>query len=128
MAGYRGLQTFPLSAAADLSTQQYHIVNQSASKSCNLASLATTNNICGVLQNKPNASGRTATIADGGTSKVVAGAAITQGKYFTTNGSGRAVTVTSGDMAVGRALETVGADGDVFEGRLTVPFRWSGAP
>ena len=128
MAGFHGLQTFTLKASADLSGKQYHLMYQDASKSCNLSSLATQVEGAGILQNKPNTAGRHATIADGGISKVVGGAAITQGKYFTCNTSGRAITVTSGDMAYGRALETVSADGDVFEGRIFTPFRWSGAP
>jgi len=127
MAESKIFEPYTLLAAADLSGKQYHIVDQSAAKSCNMASLATDNQVAGVLQNKPQ-SGEHATIADMGISKVVAGAAVTQGKHLTTNGSGRAITVTSGDMAIGRALEAAGADGDVISARLYPPFRWSGAP
>jgi hypothetical protein len=121
------LDAYTLKADADLSAKQYHIVRQSAAKSCNLASLATDVTVAGVLQNKPQ-SGEHASVCDLGISKVVAGAVITQGKHVTCDTSGRAITVTSGDMAVGRALEAAGAAGDIIGVRLYPPFKWSGAP
>lgn len=126
MAFSSDLKTYALKASSDLSGNQYHIVYQDAALSCDVASNATESAICGVLQNKPQ-SGEHATVADGGISKVVAGAAVTQGDHLTVNGSGRAVTVGSGDMAVGRALEAAGADGDIISARLYPPVRWSGA-
>lgn len=113
-------------AAADLSGKQYHFVRYSAANKVDQASLATDSALVGVLQNKPKA-GEFATVAYAGLSKVVAGAAITAGDIITTNSSGRAATVASGQMAAGRALEAAGADGDIITALLFPPVRWSGA-
>ena len=72
------------------------------------------------MQNAP-ASGDRATVGYFGESKVVAGAAITANKAFTTNGSGRAVTCTSGDTAVGIALQAANADGETFRALIFPP-------
>lgn len=117
-------------AAADLSTFQYHLVRYSAANAVNLAVLAVTSNLLGVLQNKPK-SGEFATVAYGGISKVVAGAAITAGDLLTTSTSGRAIVVTSlasgQEMVFGRALTAAGADGDVIPALIFPPVRWTGA-
>jgi len=117
---------YTMKAAADLSGVQYHIMRQDAAHSCNVASEAVNSTMIGILQNKPE-SGENATIADEGISKVVAGAAITQGLHVTCNGSGRAAAVGSGDVALGRALEAAGADGDIISIRAYPPVRWAGA-
>lgn len=114
-------------AAADLSGKQYHFVRLSAANQVNQASEAANSGLVGVLQNKPR-SGEFATVAYAGLSKVVAGDAITVGDIITTNSSGRAVTVASGQMAAGRALEAAGANGDVITALLFPPVRWAGAP
>lgn len=119
--------TYTLEANADLSTKQYHFMRYVATEKCDQASLDTSSELLGVLQNKPRASGQAATIADVGDSIVVAGASITAGTIITTNSSGRAVAVGSGDMAAGRALTAAGADGDQIRARLFAPVRWAGA-
>jgi hypothetical protein len=126
MAEFGRLETLTLEADADLSDKQYHFVRYVATNKCNQASLDTDSGLIGVLQNKPK-SGEFATIGYLGLGKVVAGAAITAGVILTTNSSGRAVTVTSGDMAGGRALEAAGADGDIITALLFPPKRWAGA-
>lgn len=126
MAEFQDIQVLARNADADLSGKQYHIVRLTASKGTNLASLATTSAIGGVLQTV-SSSGDRASVGYHGVSKVVAGAAVADNAFFTTNGSGRAVTVTSGDMTVGRALEAAGADGEVITSLIFTPFRWSGA-
>jgi len=113
-------------AGSSMATQQYHIVWQNAARTCQIASLATNSAILGVLQNKP-AAGEGATVRNNGTSKVVAGGAITQAVHITTNGSGRATAVASGGMAIGRATEAAGGDGDIIEVLLYPPIRWAGA-
>lgn len=117
-----------LEAAADLSAKQYHLVRQSAANTCNQASDATNSALAGVLLNKPAASGRFASVGVQGISKVVAGAAITQGAILSTNGSGRAITVVSGAVAFGRALAAAGADGDIISAAIFPAVRWAGAP
>ena len=81
----------------------------------------------GVLQNKPE-SGQAASVAYGGLSKAVAGASISVWDNLTVNGSGRAITVTSGSMCLGQAVEAAGADGDIITVLLSKPVRWAGAP
>lgn len=126
MAESQDIHSIARTADADLSGKQYHIVRLTAGKGTNLASLATTSAIGGVLQTV-SSSGDRAAVGYSGVSKVVAGAALTENDVFTCNGSGRAVVVTSGQMAVGRALGAAGADGEVVTALIFPPFRWSGA-
>lgn len=116
-----------LEAAVDLSAKQYHFVRFSGANLTNQASEAVNSGLAGILLNKPQA-GEFASIQYAGKTKITAGGAITANDIVTTNGSGRAATVASGQMAAGRALQTAGADGDVIPVLLFPPFRWSGAP
>ena len=127
MAVYGEVVTFTAKAAADLSGVQYHIVRFSGADTVNIASQDTSSEMCGVLQNKPSAADQHAAVGFLGESKVVAGAAVSANAFITTNGSGRAVAATSGDMVCGRALEAASADGEVIRCLLNPPFRWSGA-
>lgn len=69
----------------------------------------------GVLVNAPE-SGKAASIAQLGTVKVIASAAITAGAYVTTAVGGKAVaTTTTGHVVRGRALEAAADDGDLIE-------------
>ncbi len=120
-------ETFTAEAAADLSAAQNHILRLSAANACNISSLATDSDMCGILQNKPQ-SGEYASIQYSGEGRVVVGAAVTAGDHLTCNGSGRAITVTSGSMALGQALETAGADGQLIDIIQYYPVRWAGAP
>ena len=91
------------------------------------AAVPTSSSVLGVMQNDPGI-GEAMSIAYAGRSKVVAGAAVTVNAIITCqSGTGRAIAVTSGDMAAGRALEAAGADGDVISALLFHPVRWSGA-
>lgn len=128
MAEFQALETLTLEAAADLSLHQYTVMRLSAANKCNVASLATDSSMMGVLINKPKSS-EFATIAYFGKCKVIAGAAITAGAVLTINSSGRAITVTSGnlEMNFGSALETAAANGDVIGVLLKPPARWAGA-
>ena len=127
MAGFSEMQTLTVPAGADLSAHQYGAVRGAGANACNIASFATDSDILGVLQNKPK-SGEAATVAYAGISKVLAGAAITVWNAVTVNGSGRAITVTSGSMCMGQAIEAAGADGDIISVLLAKPVRWAGAP
>ena len=121
------IATNTLNAGADLSALQYHIMRISGVNACNVSSQATDSDMCGILLNKP-ASGEGASIQYSGRGRVVAGAAVTAGDHVTCNGSGRAATVTSGQMALGQALETSGADGQIIDVIQYYPVRWAGAP
>ena len=56
-----------------------------------------------------------------GTTKVVAGAAITRGAYVAADSAGKAVTnTTDKENAIGIALAAAAADGDIIEIMLLV--------
>lgn len=91
-----------IEASADLSASQFRFLELDTNGRCavvNAASEAT----CGVLQNKPTALGQAAEICGmGGTSKVVAGAALaTLGVYVTNDSTGRAIAATIGTLRHG---------------------------
>lgn len=117
-----------LVASGDLSTSQYLFVNVNGSGEVAVA--AAGDPAIGVLQNKPSAQGRSATVRVLGVSKVEAGAAITVGARVASNASGKAVTATAatvdtsdagvasdavvGSNVLGIALEAAAADGDII--------------
>lgn len=109
-----------------LGSQKYIFMIATAAGQANQATNATSSTLLGVLQNAPKV-GEAATIAFKGLSKVVAGGAVSANAIITTNASGRAAAVASGQMAAGRLLEASGADGDVVTAQLFHPVRWSGA-
>ena len=117
------LHTLTMKAGADLSALQYHIMRDIADGTTNIASEAISNQMLGVLQNKPAATNRAATIGYEGISKVVAGGAVTRGLLITTNGSGRAANATSGDMVFGRALDPATTNGEVISALIFAPFK-----
>ena len=118
-------ESLSLQAAADLQTFQYRIMRHSAANQCNVASdsgAAAAVGAIGVLLNKPNTN-EAATVAYMGESKVFAGGAITVGRWVTTQGSGKLAHAASGDLVVGRALETAGAENELIRCLLFPPFR-----
>jgi hypothetical protein len=119
MASENILDCITLEAGADLSAKQYYFVTQAADDGqvdpTGDGALAN-----GVLQNKPDAAGKAATIATRGVSKVVAAAAITRGDTVSSDASGKANTVASGDYPLGKALEAATADGDVISVQLMI--------
>lgn len=123
----RNIDDFTLTAGADLSTYQWTAMYLSAANTVQLATSTNSSLSVGILQNKPK-SGEPAEIRDLGISKWIAGAAVTAGDPVTTNGSGRAIKVTSGGLVFGRAFDTVGADGDTLTVRLIPPVRWGQVP
>ena len=100
-------------ASADLSAFQHHFVEVDSNGQLTVSNSAG-ESVFGVLQNNPNAEGRAGNVMKDGVSKVVAGAAITVGALVQTNASGRAITAASADFVVGRALDAVGADGELI--------------
>ncbi len=123
MAFEQNLHTFTRPANADLSAAQYKLVKLANSSGVARAALvaAATDDAVGVLQNAPDAAGREATIAFGGVSKVMAGAAITAGASLTADASGRVVATSQAtDVIVGKALESAGAAGDIIPVLLTL--------
>lgn len=123
MATYGEQMTRTAQAAADLSAAQYTILRHAAAGTVNIASHAAASIVLGpigVLQNKPT-SGRAATVAYAGETKVVAGGTVTVNAAVTTNASGRAANATSGDIVIGRALQAATTDGEIIRMQLMSP-------
>lgn len=104
-------QQLPFQANADLSSNQFHAVVMNSSKKVAVAGAGVA--ILGVLQNKPAAANRAATVMVNGVSKGVAGAAIVAGVELEVNASGRFITLASG-KAVGMALDAAAADAEML--------------
>jgi hypothetical protein len=117
-----------LAAAADLSAYQYRVVRlTTTANQVNVASHALAASplaAIGILQNKPAAAGRAATVAYSGQSKAVAGAAVTLGQMVSHDGSGYVIDAVSGANIIGRALEAAGAAGEIIKVQLQAPVRW----
>lgn len=106
-------------AGESLTAAKYHIVQLDSSGDIEIGE-GNTDLLVGVLQNKP-ASGGAALYRFAGTTKIVAGGAVTLGDYITCKSDGRALTTTTDkDVIVGRALETCTTDGDIIEMQLSI--------
>ncbi len=116
-------ETLPgIEASADLSTHQFKFVTLDSSAEAAVAGAGA--HVSGVLQNKPAAQGRPATIWGPGTvSKVVAGAAVALGADVTPDATGRGVTSTSGDYIAGKALTLAANAGELISVWITQPGR-----
>lgn len=115
MATYDDGIDITLPAAADLSGQQFNFLTIAADGRVNV-SAAATEDIIGILQNKPAAAGREAKVRVAGVSKLEMGAAVNEGAYVTADSSGRGVaTTTAADRVGARCLVASGAAGDVVK-------------
>lgn len=105
-----------MEAGQDLSSHQYKFVTIASDGQIDPtgAGLAAD----GVLQDDPAAAGRAGLVMTLGTTKVVAGAAVTRGAKVTSDSTGRAVTATTGNFICGRAITTAGAAGELMEVEL----------
>lgn len=106
-------------ANADLSAKQYYMVVNSTGNRVDAAGTAG-EEVIGVIQNKPSAAGRRATVTLLGYTRVRAGDTITAGGVFATDANGTAVAVTSGSYGAGVAITGV-ASGGIFQGHVTHP-------
>ena len=106
-----------LKAAGDLSAKQYLFMKLSADHTVTTCT-ATTDKAIGVLQNDPSTAGEDAAVADEGTTKVVAGAAIAVGALVAPTATGKAQTAVATQYARGMALEPADAVGDIIEIKL----------
>lgn len=99
------LQSVPVSAGADLSSHQYKAVQIDGT-------LATNNSdALGILQNKPSASGRDATVGYSGRTRYVAGGAVTAGNRLAVQSGGWLTAVTTVQLGVATALGAVSSGG-----------------
>lgn len=92
---------------------QYRFVKVTGEHECGLATAAT-DNVVGVLQNKPQGVGHAATVGVFGVSKVEASAAIAAGATVTSTANGRAVTTSTAADVMGIALHSAAAAGELI--------------
>ena len=112
MAVEKALQLVSFPAAADLSGKQYHIVDMESDGEVTSTTGATDSPV-GVLQNKPAAAGRAASVAIGGITKVAARSTAGSGDFaigtqLVSNAAGKAVKfdgTSKNHYILGRALE-----------------------
>lgn len=111
--------------AGDLSAKQFYLVKLSGTTTVALGAAAT-NELLGVLQNKPTTTADPPTIRMLGLSKCVAGAAVAVGAKVTSDSAGKGVTAAPSagvtNCTVGYALTSAAADGDIFTVCLTGPY------
>ena len=101
-------------AAADQSASQYLFLKQTAADTAGVCS-AITDVALGVQQDAPAGAGRSVGVAIAGTTKVKAGAAITQGARVAPMANGKAQTAVSTQFPRGIAKQAAAADGDIIE-------------
>jgi hypothetical protein len=112
MAYEQTLRTIGVPASADLSASQFCFMTVNSSGQ--LALPAAGGDADGILQDKPNGVGVEGELAVLGISKLVVGTAgVTCGDLLTTDANGKAVTATTGNKILGRALAT-GASGVII--------------
>ena len=113
MAYEEQLQSISVAAGADLSEKQYRFMTINSSGE--LAATGDGLKADGVLQNKPDAQGRTGALGISGVSKLEAGAAITAGDDLAPDSVGRGVTASvTGDVVAARALEDASGAGSII--------------
>lgn len=102
-----------LEASGDLSADQFRFMTVDASGQAERAGAGVS--ALGVLQDKPAAAGRAASVSKpGSTTKVVAGAAVAAGADVTSDASGRAVTSSSGNYIAGKARTAAANAGELI--------------
>tara|TARA_B100000131_G_scaffold321364_1_gene371894 strand:- start:1672 stop:2061 length:390 start_codon:yes stop_codon:yes gene_type:complete len=110
-----------LTAAADLSSKQYHIVKLASATTVNVCS-AITDVPIGILQNDPE-SGEVAEICFMGISKIVADGTIAAGNLIATSADGQADAVAAGTdttvYPVGQAIGAASA-GETFTAYINI--------
>lgn len=108
-------------AGADLTAGQHLFVVVNSSGKIVAAGAGAA--VDGVLQNNPAADQAATVWGVGSVSKVVAGAAVSQGAQVTPNASGQAVTAASGNYIAGRALQAATGAGQKIPVWVTSPGR-----
>lgn len=110
------MRTF--SAGADLSAKQFTCMKITAANTVTFCA-ATTDFPVGILQNKPDASGKAAAVMLGGISKATLGGTVTAGATVGTHSDGTLVAKTADtDMLIGIAL-TAGSSGEIIDVLVT---------
>ena len=106
-----------LPAGEDLSSHQFRFITVDADGKAIHADGSHVK--IGILQNKPGAEDRAATVAVAGMSKLEASGGVNEGAYLTSDGDGKGAATTTDDAAVGAIALTAGVDGDIISVLLT---------
>ena len=105
-----------LTAAADLSDKQYYFVKLASATTVNVCT-AITDLPIGILQNKPDASGKQAVVRIFGISKASADGTLTAGRWIGTSSDSQAAGITPGSdttvYVMGQAIQAASA-GETF--------------
>jgi hypothetical protein len=116
-----GMAIGTFTAAADLSSKQYHFVKLASATTVDVCS-AVTDVPIGVLQNNPT-SGKSASVCFIGVSKVVADATLAAGNVIGTSADGQAQPLTVGTETTvytcGQAIEA-GAAGETLTAYINI--------
>jgi hypothetical protein len=109
------INSAPFTADCDLSSYQYRAVKLSEDETIILAS-DTEDYMLGVLQNTPEAKGRSTLVAYTGISKAVAGDIIRAGKLIQLGTNGKFIEWddTGAGMIIGMSMNSADADGSLF--------------
>ena len=135
MSVEKALQLVSFPAAADLSTKQYHIVDMESDGEVTFTTAATDVPV-GILQNKPAAAARAASVAVGGITKVAASSTAAAGGFaigtqLVSNAVGRVVEFAGSNAShyiLGRALEatTTGTAAGTGNSIITMQLTYEG--
>jgi hypothetical protein len=108
------VRTITLEAGSDMSAIQYKGVDMASDVQIDV--IGTKGEFClGILQDKPAATGRAASVAIEGVTKVLAGAAVVAGTELIMDATGRVITTDAADQyIIGTALQTAAAAGDII--------------
>lgn len=112
LAVYTGVPGLPGSPDPNYGNQ-YRFVKVTGIHQVGLATAAT-DNVVGVMQNKPQVTGQAATVAIFGVTNVMASAAITAGQLVTATADGRAVSTTTAADVMGVALGDAAGANNLF--------------
>ena len=119
MALESNLNTRTFEAGQDLSSKQFYFVTMASDGQVDPTGDGA--QATGVLQNKPDAAGKAATVAVGGRSKVSAGAAVSVGANVASDANGQAVTATTGEVILGIARSASSAADEIISVELSLP-------
>lgn len=114
MATQERTENLSFKSNADLSTKQYLFMKETAAKTVDVCA-AITDKAVGVLQDSGGGAGRWASVATGGTTKVVASGVIAFGAYVAPTATGQAQVAVSTQFPRGQALEAAAVAGDIIE-------------
>lgn len=121
LAGYTGVSGMPGAADPHYGKALFRFVKVTAALTVGRVS-ANTDRAVGVCQNKPQTVGAPVTVAFGGVSNLIAGAAVPAGRPITSDSQGRAVDASgvAGAVVYGESLDAAAGAGHLLPVLLKV--------